>query len=317
MSPVRPPAVRLVVGVLLALAVLGGLGVWTNAFGVGDRAASLARRIELAIDPPPDRPIADVEVTPRPVRTPDPEGSASPAETSVPGATPAQGATPAPSASGAATPEPTVAPPPRVAVDVNLYRHPDRRFISQLDEDWCAVAGTQMVIAAHGRGDLSAGFQEEIAARIGEWESRRDSRNGGWGPSAIVSALEAYGVHGYEVRTYRTRADALRDAARAIADLRAPVVLLSWRGAHTWVMTGYRADADPRRFEDARVSGAYVLDPWFPRVSSIWGPSDPPGTFQDAAEMRRNYLPWQRPEGSYPTRDGLFVAVVPTLPLEP
>ena len=31
--------------------------------------------------------------------------------------------------------------------------------------------------------------------------------------------------------------------------------------------------------------------------------------------MRRNYLPWKRPEGSYPERDGLFLAVVPTEPL--
>jgi hypothetical protein len=31
--------------------------------------------------------------------------------------------------------------------------------------------------------------------------------------------------------------------------------------------------------------------------------------------MRRNYLPWDRPEGNYPGRDGRFLAVVPTLPL--
>ena len=26
--------------------------------------------------------------------------------------------------------------------------------------------------------------------------------------------------------------------------------------------------------------------------------------------MQRNYLPWQRPEGPYPNRDGLFLAVI-------
>jgi len=92
------------------------------------------------------------------------------------------------------------------------------------------------------------------------------------------------------------------------------VLLIAWRGAHTWVMTGFRSDADPLLFDDAKISGTYVLDPWFPRNSSIWGQSDPPGTFQDASEMRRNYLPWERPEGSYPSRDSLFLAVVPTLP---
>ena len=80
-------------------------------------------------------------------------------------------------------------------------------------------------------------------------------------------------------------------------------------------MTGYRADADPMVFDDATVTGTYIYDPWYPTVSDIWGPSDKPGTFQDAAEMRRNYLIWRRPEGHYPDRDGRFLAVVPTDPL--
>ena len=53
---------------------------------------------------------------------------------------------------------------------------------------------------------------------------------------------------GYEVRAYKTRQGALRDAAKAIQKTKAPVLLLAWRGAHTWVMTGFRADADPSVF---------------------------------------------------------------------
>ncbi len=133
----------------------------------------------------------------------------------------------------------------------------------------------------------------------------------------MALALDAYGASGYEVRAYESRQGALRDAARAIEKTNSPVLLLAWRGAHTWVMTGFRADADPTVFANARVDGAYILDPWYPDVSSIWGPSDPPGTFQDAAEMVRNYLPWKRPEGAYPDRDGLFIAVVPTVRVAP
>jgi hypothetical protein len=33
--------------------------------------------------------------------------------------------------------------------------------------------------------------------------------------------------------------------------------------------------------------------------------------------MVRNYLQWKRPEGRYPDRDGLFIAVVPTIPVSP
>jgi hypothetical protein len=124
--------------------------------------------------------------------------------------------------------------------------------------------------------------------------------------------LAAYGATGYELRAYERRSDALFDAAKALSATGKPVILIAWRGAHTWVMTGYRADADPLVFEDADVTGTYIYDPWYPRVSSIWGPSDKPGVFQNTAEMRRNYLPWRRPEGRYPDRDGLFLAIVPT-----
>jgi hypothetical protein len=294
--------------IVLAATLLGALAVWSNVLGVGDELEGVARRIELIVDPPPDRPIAAaVHVTPRPSLEPTPSPSPTPF------------VLPDPSIE-TSTPEPTPTPTPapvRAKVDVDLLADPAAHFITEIDHEWCAVAGTQMVLEIHGKAKLTRSFQETLASRIGEWESRRDSLNGGWGPAAIAAALDAYGVPGYEVRTYDTRADALRDAAVAISELHAPVLLMTWRGAHTWVMTGYRATADPTIFDDATVTGAYILDPWYPRVSSIWGASDPPGTFQNAAEMRRNYLPWKRPEGHYPDRDGLFVAVVPTIALQP
>jgi hypothetical protein len=273
---------------------------------VREKVQGAIRRVELLVDPPPDRVIAAaVRVTPEPEELPDEVLTPAP--------------TIAPSLGAGATPPPTPSPTPqpqRVKVDVSILKKPARWFITELDKEWCAVAASQMVIAIHGKGDLSESFQRELAGRIDEWESRRDSRNGGWGPSAMVKALEAYGVEGYEVRAYETRASALKDAAKAISTYHAPVILLAWRGAHAWVMTGYRADADPLVFRKVTVSGAYVLDPWYPRNSSIWGQSDPPGAYQNAAEMRRNFLPWKRPEGRYPDRDGLYLAVVPTQPLE-
>jgi hypothetical protein len=172
-----------------------------------------------------------------------------------------------------------------------------------------------MVLAVLGLADTSEAVQHELAGRIDEWESWEDSHNGGWGPAAISLALEAYGAPGYEIHAYATRDEAMRGAAIAIDETGAPAVLLTWRGAHTWVMTGYRADADPRIFPDAVIGGAYILDPWYPRESSIWGPSDPAGGFQDRAEMERNFLPWKRPEGRYPDRDGRFIVLIPTLPV--
>jgi Papain-like cysteine protease AvrRpt2 len=214
-------------------------------------------------------------------------------------------------------------------VDVALVSDHAGVFVSQQTDKWCAVAGTQMVLAVLGLGDNSPAFQAEIASRIGEWESWDDSHNGGWGPDAVRRALAAYGADGYEERAYESYTDALRDSSIAISTMHKPVVMFPWWGAHTWVMTGYRADADPSLFPDAHVSGAYILDPWYPRNSSIWGQSDGPGNFEDLGELERNWPVhqgppgyenigpgWSRPEGAYPDRDGRFIVLLPTTPLE-
>ena len=288
-----------VVGLAALLALVLGVGaVMTNTFGAGDRFEGLLARIDMVLDPPPDRSIPPtVDVTPRPVATATP----TPRRSIAPGLTPEP------------TPSPTPAPV-RGPVDVRIDADPDAVFASQITVDWCAPAGMQMVLAIHGLGDTSEAFQRRLAGRVKEWESRQDSQNGSWGPNAMVEALAAYGARGYQLQGYATRADALRGAATALSETGSPVILIAWRGAHTWVMTGYRADADPLYFPDATISGTYILDPWYPRVSTIWGRSDGPGVFQDADEMVRNFLPWKRPEGRYADRDGKFLILAPTIP---
>ncbi|HYN64337.1 MAG TPA: hypothetical protein VES36_07010 [Candidatus Limnocylindrales bacterium] len=280
------------------LVVMGGAAIRTNALGAGDRFDRMMARLGVVLHPAPHRP-----TLPTIVVTPFPSASATPDTTPAPS-----------SASGASSAE-TASPTPRpvrTAVDYSIVSDPEAMFASEITDKMCAVAGTQMVLTILGRGNASADFQNELASRIGEWESWDDSHNGGWGPAAISLALSAYGVKGYEVRAYESRGDALHDAAIALSETHKPVVLLPWWGAHTWVMTGYRADADPTIFQNARITGLYILDPWYPRESSIWGLSDPPGNFEDMDEMKRNFIGWSRPEGAYPDRDGKFVVVIPT-----
>jgi hypothetical protein len=284
--------------VVVVMVGMGGTAVWTNTLGAGDRLDRMMARLGVILHPAPHR-----ATLPTIVVTPFPSASATPDATPTPPDPP--NASPAETASR--TPRPV-----RTAVDYTIVSDPQAVFASELTDKMCAVAGTQMVLTILGRANTSAEFQNELAARIGEWESWDDSHNGGWGPAAISLALSAYGVKGYEVRAYESRVDAMHDAAIALTETHKPVVLLPWWGAHTWIMTGYRADADPTIFANARVSGLYILDPWYPRVSSIWGPSDPPGNFEDSEEMKRNFIGWSRPEGAYPDRDGKFLVVIPT-----
>ena len=276
--------------------MLGTIAIATNTFGAGENwEAVLARVDRFLAGPVPDRETRGT------VRVTEPPETASP--TAVPSLEP--GATP--------TSMPTPTPrPERVPVDVDIVSDHQAVFASQVHKDWCAPAGVQMVLAVLGLADISERKQREISDRVREWESYDDSHNGDWGPAAMALALEAYGAPGYEIRAFESRSGALRDAAVAIQATGAPAILLTWRGAHTWVMTGFKASADPMIFKDAKIDGTYILDPWYPRISSIWGASDPAGTFQNAGEMQRNFLPWKRPEGKYPDRDGLWVTVVPT-----
>jgi hypothetical protein len=297
----RSKVLRLILAAVLIGGVAGLGAIATNTFGAGNLYDRLLAKIDRFIvgAPPPDRStLPTVDVT-------------DPPETPSPGPT----STYAPPASGqpAVTPPPTPTPIPRVAVDVNMVSNPKSVFIHEIKNVWCAPAGISIVLAILGHGGATEAREREIAGRVHEWETYADSHIYGWGPAAIASALDAYGAKGYQIRAYKSRADALRDSAKAISTTHSPVILIAWKGAHTWVMSGYRADADPTVFRDANISGTYILDPWYPSISSIWGPSDPPGTFQDASEMVRNFLPWKQPDGRYPDRDGKFIVLVPTI----
>jgi hypothetical protein len=295
----RWAAVVLVVAV--SGSAIGAGAVANNAFNAGYLFTRLLEKFDRFIaGPVPDRSTAPtIEVTPEP-------------ETPSPSPTPA----PSPPASGAPpdTAAPTPTPIPRVAVDVDIVTNHDAIFAHELRDDWCAPAGLTIVLAITGHGAPTDARERDIASRVHEWESYADSHNGLWGPSAMALALDAYGLPGYRVVAYPTRSQAIRGAAKAIATTNSPAILIAWYGAHTWVMTGYRADADPLVFADAKISGAYIDDPWYPWTSSLWGKSDPPGAFHDNTNLRVNFLPWQRPEGLYRDRDGKFIVVIPTIP---
>ena len=298
-----------VVGIALVGGMLSAAAIATDTLGAGRVWLRVVDRAERFLaGPVPDRPtIATVKVTEPP-----------PDETEPPSRDPtAAPLASKPGESPASTPEPTPTPTPKPKpkpVDVDIVRDPDKVFAHEIRPDWCAPAGVQMVLAILGRANTSDATQREIAGRVREWEAYADSHNGEWGPAAMALALDAYGAPGYEVRAFETLTYALRDAAVAIKKTRSPAILLTWRGAHTWVMTGYRASADPATFKKTKIEGAYILDPWYPDVSSIWGRSNPPGFFTGFAELRDNFLPWRRPEGRYKDRDGLFITVVPTRP---
>lgn len=160
--------------------------------------------------------------------------------------------------------------------------------------------------------DLSAATQRRIAAVALPLST--DTIGGGEGPAGWAAGLMQLGAGRYEVRVYATRAAALRDGIVALRLTGRPVGILAWWGAHAWVLTGFEADADPAFFGDFTVAGYRIVDPWYPRISTIWGRSQEPDALHTPADMVRNMPAWKRPEGHYPDRDGKWVMVVPVAP---
>lgn len=287
------PAMRKDLGLVLFVvgALVIGLVTWNLAGAV----------TSAALTPVPSSPVALATASPRPSASSSAGASSSPsASPSVP---------PSVEPSPAATPKPV-----RKAVNLTIEPKPAAVFATEYTNKWCAAAAVQIVLNINGPAgkiDTSRARQAAIRKLEVALTTRKDSRNGGAGPLGMVAALNKLGKVDYELRIFNTRDQAVLASAKAIRKTGHPVILLAWRGAHSWVMTGFKADADPVVFKNAKISGTYIIDPWYPRLSRIWGRSDKPGVFQNTAEMKRNYRAWRRPEGKYPTRDGNYLAIIP------
>jgi hypothetical protein len=199
--------------------------------------------------------------------------------------------------------------------EMNLFRKGD--FVHQGTKDWCVAGSTQIMmnIIDSGKPNRSVAFQERLYER-GRALSPNKRKLGPIGVDLTgwAELLNTNGYGPYVVEASETRRGAIRKAARAIRETGRPVGLVTWRGAHSWVMSGFRATADPAYARDFQVKSVYIQDTWFPSVSTIWGASDPPNTLVPMGRLKEDYLPYVRPRANYPKRDGKFMLILPVLP---
>jgi hypothetical protein len=210
---------------------------------------------------------------------------------------------------------------------MNLYEDGD--FVSQQTEFWCVAASlqTMMNIIDDGKPRRSAERQRQLHFEARDLHSEGDEF---WrklaGPARWKQGLHGLGLHDwadlletngygdYEIERAPTRKRAVRMAAKAIRMTGRPAGLVVWRGAHAWVMSGFRATGDPAYGSDFKVQQVIVSDPWYPRVSSIWGASRPPNSAITLKQLGEDYLRYNRPARRQPMRDGKYMLILPVLP---
>ncbi|HET9347354.1 MAG TPA: hypothetical protein VFO05_16800 [Candidatus Limnocylindrales bacterium] len=194
---------------------------------------------------------------------------------------------------------------------LSLYEPGD--FVSQARGDWCVPGAIQTMANLVARGQAREGAvpSQGRLDRLARSLSTDRLVGPGSEPEGWAGGLEELGLGPYEVVSVRTRDGAVAAAARAMALTRRPVGLLMWRGAHAWVMSGFEATANPATTADFVVTHVRVLDPWYPRTSSIWGAGQRPDTRIATSKLAADLLPWRRPAVRYAEKDGQFVLVLP------
>lgn len=240
-----------------------------------------------------------------PVATTSDDRSTGPFDTPEPDETPIPVDTPEPDPTPALDPPPTAGP-----FAMNLYGKGD--FVSEATKQWCVPAAMQTMINIMSQGsDRTTKTQKNLYA-LARRLSPKTLKGAGAEPEGWARGLNELGVGPYAVNVQKSRAAAIKAAAKALRMTGRPVGLLTWRGAHSWVMSGFKATADPAVTDSYTVTDVYIEDVWYPRVSTIWGPSRPPNSLVAVSALPEDYLPWRRPTRKYPDKDGKFVLVIPT-----
>jgi len=216
-----------------------------------------------------------------------PTGSPVPASSAPPTA---RDAVPVPprTLSPTATPVPTPRPVPR-AFALNLYQEGD--FVPQYTFEWCVAASIQIM---HNLIDDTGSDIWADRAQQGElWEAARarssNSFNGA-NPLGWAKVLTKVGMGPYTVVSIADYKEALRTAARAIADTGRPVGLVMWRGRHVWVMSGFTSLGDPDKFPKFPVTGIRVQDPLYPYGDQRWGPSPAPNALLTPEQLATQFV---------------------------
>ena len=195
---------------------------------------------------------------------------------------------------------------------MDLYRSGD--FVSEMNKVSCVPAAMQTMINIMSPGaDTSVATQQRLYA-LARKLSPPTLTGPGAEPEGWAKGLSRLGFGPYVVDVQPTRTAAIRAAARALRLTGRPVGILAWRGAHSWVMSGFKATADPALTDSFTVTAVFIEDVWYPRISTIWGVSRRPDSLVPVGLLPEDILPWHRPTGAYPGKDGKYVLVLPVAP---
>ena len=128
-------------------------------------------------------------------------------------------------------------------------------------------------------------------------------------PAGWTAGLRHFVDDRYRLVSSRTFDSALRSAVKRLRLTNLPVALTVSHGNHGWILTGFRATADPAATASFRVTSVRVTGPLY-GLQSKNGYDMPPNTKLTTAQLKRFFTPWKYAPKAM-IWDGRYVSIQP------
>jgi hypothetical protein len=191
---------------------------------------------------------------------------------------------------------------------VNLYR--SGTFTTQKSWLWCTAAGVQIVRNIVDRKtDHSTAGQRRYFNWMRGHNRYELPLSAGVDPAGWAAGLRHFVDDRYRLVSSRSFDSALRSAVKRLRLTNLPVALTVSHGNHGWILTGFRATADPAVTNSFRVTSVRVTGPLY-GLQSKNGYDMAPNTKLTTAQLKRFFTPWKYAPKAM-IWDGRYVSIQP------
>ena len=209
----------------------------------------------------------------------------------------------------AALPDSATAALPTWRGGVDLYR--PGVFTTQKTWYWCTAADVQIMRnIVHHKTNHKKVQQRRFFQYMRAHDRYPIPVRDGVDPEGWAAGLRRYVDPGYRLVASGSFKKALRSAVRSLRLTNLPVGITVAHGNHAWVLTGFRATADPAVTDDFKIKSVRVTGPLWGLQSRSYGYDMRPNTKLTRRQLKRFFTPWHY-AGVRMTWEGRWVSVQP------
>ncbi len=194
---------------------------------------------------------------------------------------------------------------------MDIYRR--HAHVRQFTISMCVPASMQIMInlMSAGEPDRSRETQDQLYALARSYSPWLTEQRGGATARGWAAGLDQLGYGNFDLVALPSMDEALHSAARQMRFTGKPVGLVVWRGDHAWVMSGFKATADPAWTDNFEVTSVWIEDPWSGRTDRTWGAGLAPHTLVDKGLLAEDFVAWTAPHLSAQYGPARFYLVLP------